>query len=645
MSLIDWIVLCVPLLIVIIIAKYTSRFLKSVADYMAGGRCAGRYMLCVARDEMSTGAVVFAMFFEIFNQAGFTYLWWNWMIMPVVLLLSISGFVVYRYRETRALTLAQFFEMRYSRRFRIFAGGLGFVAGIMNFGIIPAVGARFFVYYLGIPETVVIGEFAVPTFIILMALFMSITIYLTLAGGQVTVMVTDCISGLMDQWFFLIVTVVLILTFSWSEITEVMMNRPAGQSMMNPMDTKNLSDFNIWFIFMVIFLKFYGTMAWQNASAYNAAARTPHESRMGGVLGRWREYARLLTTTVLAMSAVAFLNHANYAAAAAPVHEVIDGIANPQIQKQMLAPAALGVLLPIGLKGIFAAIVLTGIFAGDTTHLHSWGSMFVQDVVLPRRKKPLSPAQHIKYLRIAMAGVGIFAFLFGCLFTQTEYIVMWFQLTMAIYVGGAGAVIIGGLYWKKGTVHAAWAAMLTGSLLSFGGILVRQFVPDFFMNGTQISCSAAAVAVLVYIIVSLLTCRKNFNMNWLLHRGDYAVKEDQVKVYQESRKKFRWSMFVGITDKFSLADRWIAGGVFGWGILWFIVMVIGTAWNQISPWSGNVWPHFWWWAAIGFPLVIGVFTTVWFTGGVLRDLRVFFAGLRSKRADETDDGTVHREAE
>jgi SSS family solute:Na+ symporter len=55
MAPIDWIVFLVPMIILVAIAAYTSRYLKSVADYMAGGRCAGRYMQCVARGEMGVG--------------------------------------------------------------------------------------------------------------------------------------------------------------------------------------------------------------------------------------------------------------------------------------------------------------------------------------------------------------------------------------------------------------------------------------------------------------------------------------------------------------------------------------------------------------------------------------------------------------
>jgi SSS family solute:Na+ symporter len=54
------------------------------------------------------------------------------------------------------LTLAQFFELRYSRNFRVFSGILGWLSGIVNYGIFPAVSVRFFIYYCGIPESFVI---------------------------------------------------------------------------------------------------------------------------------------------------------------------------------------------------------------------------------------------------------------------------------------------------------------------------------------------------------------------------------------------------------------------------------------------------------------------------------------------------------
>lgn len=642
MALIDWVAFCVPIIVVLIIAAIAKKNSKSVADYMAGGRCAGRYMLCVARGEMQAGAVMFAAFFEIFSRAGFTYLWWTWMLTPALMLVAITGFVFYRYRETKALTLAQFFEMRYSRHFRVFSGILGFFAGIMNFGIIPAVGARFFVYFLALPSNLSFLGMAIPTFMPIMAVMMIVTLYLTVSGGQVTVMITDCTSGLIDMWLTVVIVIGLILLFSWSDISSVMLDRPIGQSLMNPLNSMQMNEFDLEFVIMGLVLSIYGTMAWQNSSAYNAAACNPHESRMGSILGRWKEYTRLLLVSILAMCAVTFLNHSFYASEAAPIHDILNGIANPQIQKQMAVPTALSVMIPAGLKGLLCAILLGGIWAGDTTHIHSWGSIFVQDVLLPFRRKPLSTAQHIRCLRLTMIAVGVFAFLFGSVFSQTEYIAMWFRVTMGIYIGGAGAVIIGGLYWKKGTTAGAWAAMLTGSILSLGGIIVRQINPDFILNGMQLSFAAMLASIAVYITVSLLTCREDFNLDRMLHRGQYSIPDanNNSKASAVHRRVPFWEKAVGITPQFSWIDRVIAHGVFGWSVFWVLVMIAGTVWNLIAPWSDRVWSRFWWWAGVVLPLGAGLVTTVWFTGGVLRDMGRFFSQSKAQQEDVGDDGSV-----
>ena len=41
---IDWVLVIVPLVIVFGFAVYTQRYVKSVADFLSGGRCAGRYV-------------------------------------------------------------------------------------------------------------------------------------------------------------------------------------------------------------------------------------------------------------------------------------------------------------------------------------------------------------------------------------------------------------------------------------------------------------------------------------------------------------------------------------------------------------------------------------------------------------------------
>ena len=126
MSWIDWFIVGIPLLVVSIVAFRTQKYMKSVAGFMAGGRLGGRYLVCNARGEMAMAAAGVVAILEMFYEAGFTITWWQLMTVPLSLFISLSGYIIYRYRETRAMTLAQFFEIRYSKKFRVFAGFLGF---------------------------------------------------------------------------------------------------------------------------------------------------------------------------------------------------------------------------------------------------------------------------------------------------------------------------------------------------------------------------------------------------------------------------------------------------------------------------------------------------------------------------------------
>jgi solute:Na+ symporter, SSS family len=669
MHTVDWLVIVVPLLIILAIGVITQRQMKSVAHFVSGGRVGGRYLLAVAKGEMQAGAVVFVAHWQVFAHAGFVPMWWGWITGPVGLIVSIFGFVIYRFRETRAMTLAEFFEMRYSRNFRSFTGVLGFVAGAINFGIIPAVGARFMVYFLQLPPEIIIGSYALPTYIPLMGIFLAISLTLTISGGLITLMVTDCIEGIFSQLMYIVIIIGVLGVVTWSQMSTVLGSRPAGHSAVNPFDAWQVQDFNLWYVLMGVFVLIYGTMAWQNSSAYNSAGATPHEARMGGLLGRWRESGKAVVVTLLAAAAMTYLGHPDFAQASVGASEAIQQIAQPQIRDQMTIPVALSHLLPIGVKGALCAVLLLGIFGGDSTHLHSWGGILAQDIILPRLKKTPTPQQHIKLLRRCITAVAVFAFIFGVLFRQTEYIIMWWLVTTAVYVGGAGAAIIGGLYWKKGTTAGAWAAVISGSILSGGGILAYKLfgdhflsdwgrglfglfgqadmVPEFNVNGMQISFVSTLVASALYIGVSLATCRQDYPINKMLHRHELPLDaEGRVIV-----PKRPWTMarVLGFDGDFTRGDKWIAGSLFVWSVGWFGVMIVGSAWNLIGqagvvswikPWPNDVWLGFWHVTAIGLPILVTVVTGIWFTWGGIHDIRALFKSLKTYKVDDTDNGTV-----
>lgn len=286
---VDWIIAFMPLVFVLAVSWYAMRYMKSVTHFLSGGRVGGRYLLAVAGGELQSGAVVFVALFEVIGKSGLSTNWWNMISVPVWLFLTVSGFVLYRYRQTRAMTLAQFFELRYSKSFRFFTGILGFIAGVLNFGIIPAIGARFLVYFLGLPPEFTLWGFTLPTYIPLMGLFISVAACITLSGGIISLMIANCIEGILSQLFYLIVIGALLLTFNWHQISQTLSSAPPGHSMINPFDSFATSDFNLWYVIMGLLLAVYARGSWQNASGYGAAALSAHEARMAGVLGSWRE--------------------------------------------------------------------------------------------------------------------------------------------------------------------------------------------------------------------------------------------------------------------------------------------------------------------------------------------------------------------
>ena len=191
MHIIDWILFAIPIAFVVFSALKAQRYVHGVADFLSAGRIAHRYVLCVASAEAGMGLITLVGNLEAYYNSGFAYGFWGSIIAPIGMVLGLVGFCNYRFRETRAMTLGQFFEMRYSRSFRITASFIQAFYGVLNYGIFPAVGARFMMYFLQLPVSFTVFGFQCSTFAALMAAALALACAIACAGGQITIMVTD----------------------------------------------------------------------------------------------------------------------------------------------------------------------------------------------------------------------------------------------------------------------------------------------------------------------------------------------------------------------------------------------------------------------------------------------------------------------
>jgi solute:Na+ symporter, SSS family len=294
---------------------------------------------------------------------------------------------------------------------------------------------------------------------------------------------------------------------------------------------------------------------------------------------------------------------------------------------------------------MLGAIMLFAAMACDTSYMHSWGSIFVQDVLLPIRqimnRPALSPEDHLRWLRRSIIGVGVFAFVFGILWTQDEYILNFFAVTAAIFLGGAGSCIVGGLYWKRGTTAGAWAGMIVGSSLAVSGMVAKQIFAGFPINGQYVFTIAMVSSIATYTLVSLATCRKPHDMDKLLHRGRYAVDPvtgEPLNIIR--RPDSTWRGIIGIDDESSTIDKFQCLILFSWGAAWTIAFAVVTLWNLFWKWPTSWWVNWTLWTSVILAFVISTGTTIWFTFGGVRDLRRLFVRLRKVVVNDLDDGRV-----
>ena len=688
LTLIDWAIVLVVFSGMVISVNTTKGLMKSVTDFLSAGRAAGRYLLSISGGIAGLGAISTVMFLEMGYVAGFSLSWWGLSQGIIILFLTMSGWVIYRFRSTRCLTLSQFFEKRYSRKFRIFTGIVAFVAGIINFGIFPAVGAQFFIQFCGFPDY----AFGLPVYPIVMILLLSIALYFVYFGGQIAVIIADFFQGIFAMFVLFIVVIYLFFTVSWEQVSEALENTPiqlaqeeieklnvdesfliledldqenrineieekyANSSRINPFKTSHVEDFNLWYFMIGIIGIMYGSLSWQGQQGYNSSATSAHEAKMGSVLGGFRGFSQGLFFLLVPVLIYVFMNHPDYQSIADSVTQTLSKLETDTLRSQMRGPVVLSEILPVGLLGAFAALMLCAFVSTHDTYLHSWATILVQDVIMPFRKKPFDKETHLKVLRLSIFGVAVFIFLFSLLFQQNQKIALFFAITAAIFAGGSGAVIIGGLYWKKGTTSAAWTAMIVGAFISVGGVLVKQVSIEWLadltaftqlktslmyvrnINGQEYWGISMGASALSYIVVSLVTNTKPFNMDKLLNRGAYAPDDEKVTV--KTNTGLGWKIFL-ISDEFTKSDKLIYILNYFWTGAWTLVFIIGTIYNLNNDVSDYAWMSYWKYY-IFIHIVVSMITMVWFSIGGFKDLKAMMLRLKTAERDHQDDGWVAR---
>ncbi len=744
----DWVIVAVPVLFVYFMGMYSRRYLRDVSAFLSAGRVCGRYVICVGDVAAGLSVTGLMSYVEIHYRTGFATAFWSALLTPLTVIMGLYGFVTYRFRETKAQSIGQFLEMRYSRNFRIFAAALRSISEMLANMIMPALAARFFIYFLGWPKTFELFGMQISTFHALTLLVLIMAISIICMGGSMAIIITDTVQGFICYPMLVIFTVFILVKFDWSQhMLPVLANRVDGESFLNPGDIENLRDFNVFSLLMLpLVVAMLHRASWIGAGSSSTAARSPHEQKMASLLGTWRGALGTIFYVLISVAVLVMLNHGEFAQKAHDIRlqltdrvaaEVVDDakvrsqvstalhqmpvqvmpldklvsdkdnldtrylkISQEQLKLatgdedagnaifakfralyyQQLLPVTLRNMLPKGMLGLFCAMMIMLMISTDDSRIFSAVITVSQDVVLQFRKKKLTPREHMWMVRWVSIGVGVFFFLGSSFMAQLDYISLFVTLMTTMWMGGCGPVLMFGLYSRFGTTAGAWVSLLTGMFMGIAGVLTQRnwadhiypflrkhdmiesvgrvletlskpFEPWIVWRMNEIRCPINSyewyfitmiVTLVLYIVVSKLTCKELFNLDRMLHRGKYDLENRQMK------DKWQWSWknvlgkLVGVTPEYTTGDKVIAWSYFVYSFIYrfggtFLLVVI---WNAISPWPISLWG---WYFLIVFLLVPGVMaaiTAVWFGIGGAIDLRRMFRDLATREINDLDDGRV-----
>ena len=353
MNWIDWLIVLVPFSAVMALAVHARRYARDVVDFLAAGRCAGRYVISVGDVAAGLSVIILVAHCETTYKVGTAMEFWNLLMMPIGMALALTGYCAYRWRATRALSFGQFLEQRYGRSLRVFCAALRNVSEMTTNSIGPAVAAHFFIYFLGFPHKFHVLGAEVPTFAFIVGVSLCLALLAIWPAGRISLLVTDTAQGILSYPIFVIVGCWIFFRFSWGTTMEpVMMNRVPGESFLNPFDVEKMRDFNLFALGVTIMGIVLQRASWFGNDTSNAG-RTPHEQKMAGVLGTWRNGFSSTMIWLTALLVITVMNHesfvlpgahgsfSSHGTRVALVNKVVaETVDNPDVRAQIAADLA-----------------------------------------------------------------------------------------------------------------------------------------------------------------------------------------------------------------------------------------------------------------------------------------------------------------
>lgn len=485
----DWGIVLIYLLITLGIGFAVKRHIKGIDDFIAAGRRVGTGLGIATMTGTEMGLVTVMYSAQKGFLGGFAAFHIAVIAGLITFLVGATGFIVYKLRETKVLTIPEYYERRFGKKVRVLGGIMLTLGGILNMGLFLKVGSMFIVGITGLS-----GEtWALP---MIMTLLLVLVLIYTSLGGMVSVVITDYIQFVILAFGLVATTGFAIHQLGWVNIWETVQTQ-MGEKGFNPFSK---GQFGIDYVIWMGVLGLVSCAIWPTAIARALAMDSPENVKRQYKWSSVSFLIRFLIPYFWGICAFVFIFTAG---------SELNNLFFPtdpntvSVDNLYAMPIFLGKILPAGLIGILTAGMIAAFMSTHDSYLLCWSSVITQDIIAPMKKSPLSQESRIKWTRTFIILIGIYILYWGLIYEGSDDIWDYMAITGAIYFTGAIALLIGGLYWKKASPIGAMMALVGGLSAILGLSPIQSFLGISF-PGEQIGLISVGLSIFLLIIGSLL---------------------------------------------------------------------------------------------------------------------------------------------
>ncbi len=469
-------------------------------DFVTAGRNLGLWLGIATMTGTEIGLITVMYSAQKGFTGGFATFHIALAALIVTFVVGMTGFIVYRLREMKVMTIPEFYEKRFDRKTRILGGIMMVFGGILNMGLFLKVGSMFLVGITGLSAT----SWALPA---VMIFLITLVLIYTVLGGMISVVIADYVQFVVLSISLLVITYIAIAKVGWHNIFDTI-ELTMGKAGFDP--TIAGGEFGWEYIAWMFFLGLVSCAIWPTAVARALSMESAKVVKRQYMFTSVSYLIRFLIPYFWGIAAFVFITkdaafNSLFFPAGYPAPDSLPAGVEA-VNNLYSMPFFLGKILPAGLIGLVTAGMLAAFMSTHDSYLLCWSTSLTQDVVAPIARsagRPLSSKKKVALSRIFIVLIGGFVLYWGMFYKGGEDIWDYMAVTGAIYFTGAFALLLGGLYWKRASSTGAFVALI-GGLGAIVGLTPVQDLLGIEYSSARVGLLSVIGTIVLMIIGSLL---------------------------------------------------------------------------------------------------------------------------------------------